>query len=121
MKLRKTFAALTLGFAVPAVAHADYDVTSELYICERGAVVPVTYITADSQPVIAVAVIEGRQIPMFHRTLTGGPVYVAANEQESYRWAPDGDGATLTFLAADDSAKEQTILSQCRRQEQPAE
>jgi len=121
MFIRVAAASLAIAAASPsAAAEVNYDVATETYICERGATIPVTYINVDGKPALAVATIEGRQIPMFHRNLTGGPVYVAANEQESYRWTTDGDTARLTFLEADDSAKEQTLLALCQRQEQPS-
>lgn len=121
MNIRLGLLALALATLFPlGAAKAEYAIATETYICERGATIPVTYINIDDKPTLAVAVIEGRQIPMIHRELTGGPVYVAANEQESYRWTPQGETARLTFLEADDSATEQTLLSECQLQELPS-
>lgn len=47
---------------------------------------------------------------------TGSGVrYIAYDEQESYRWHAKGDAGTLLFLAADHTAEEQAILSDCMR------
>lgn len=122
MHIRLGLLALAIATIVPlGTARAEYATATETYICERGATIPVTYINVDDKPALAVAVIEGRQIPMIHRELTGGPVYVAANEQESYRWTSTGETARLTFLEADDSATEQTLLSECRLQDLSSE
>lgn len=82
------------------------------YICERGVVVPVTYIHAGEKPAIAIINAEGKMVALqWHDALKK---YVAMDEQDSYRWAEKGGQAVLTHLEADDSAKEVTLLAGCR-------
>jgi len=82
------------------------------YICERGVVVPVTYIHAGEEPAFAVLDAEGKMVTLqWHDALKK---YVAMDEQDSYRWAEKDGKAVLTHLEADDSAKEVTILAACR-------
>lgn len=82
------------------------------YICERGVVVPVTYIHAGEEPAFAVLDAEGKMVALqWHDALKK---YVAMDEQDSYRWAEKDGQAVLTHLEADDSAKEVTILAACR-------
>lgn len=82
------------------------------YICERGVVVPVTYIHAGEEPAFAVIDVEGKMVALqWHNALRK---YVAMDEQDSYRWAEKDGRAILTHLEADDSAKEITLLSACR-------
>jgi len=82
------------------------------YICERGVVVPVTYIHAGEEPAFAVLDAEGKMVALqWHDALKK---YVAMDEQDSYRWNEKDGRAVLTHLEADDSAKEVTILAACR-------
>lgn len=82
------------------------------YICERGVVVPVTYIHAGEEPAFAVLDAEGKMVALqWHDALKK---YVGMDEQDSYRWAEKDGQAVLSHLEADDSAKEVTILSSCR-------
>ena len=82
------------------------------YVCERGVVVPVTYIHAGEEPAFAVIDVEGKMVALqWHNALRK---YVAMDEQDSYRWAEKDGLGILSHLEADDSAKEVTILSSCR-------
>ncbi len=82
------------------------------YVCERGVVVPVTYIHAGEEPAFAVLDAEGKMVALqWHDALKK---YVAMDEQDSYRWAEKDGKAVLSHLEADDTAKEVTILSACR-------
>jgi len=108
--------ALTAAFLMtgPALAQSisrDSVIRTD-YICERGVVVPVTYIHAGEQPAIAVLDAEGKMVALqWHDALKK---YVAMDEQDSYRWNEKDGKAVLTHLEADDSAKEVTILAACR-------
>ena len=82
------------------------------YICERGVVVPVTYIGNGSGPEFAVLNAEGKMIALqWHDNLKQ---YVALDEQDSYRWEDKDEQAVLSHLEADHTAKEITLLSACR-------
>ncbi|TCQ82013.1 hypothetical protein EDF68_101396 [Ochrobactrum sp. BH3] len=82
------------------------------YVCERGVVVPVTYIHAGEEPAFAVLDAESKMVALqWHDALKK---YVAMDEQDSYRWAEKDGLGILSHLEADDSAKEVTILSSCR-------
>ncbi|MBR7650814.1 lysozyme inhibitor [Brucella oryzae] len=82
------------------------------YICERGVVVPVTYIRNGSAPEFAVLDAEGKMIALqWHDNLKK---YVAIDEQDSYRWSDKDGQAVLSHLEADHTAKEVTLLSACR-------
>ncbi len=82
------------------------------YICERGVVVPVTYIKTGDLPAFAVLDAEGKMVALqWHESLKK---YVALEEQDSYRWAEKDGQAVLSHLEADHTAKEVTLLSACR-------
>jgi hypothetical protein len=115
-KTQTMFIALTAAFLVtgPALAQSisrDSVIRTD-YICERGVVVPVTYIHAGEEPAFAVLDAEGKMVALqWHDALKK---YVAMDEQDSYRWNEKDGKAVLTHLEADDSAKEVTILAACR-------
>jgi len=115
-KTQNMIIALTAAFLVtgPALAQSisrDSVIRTD-YICERGVVVPVTYIHAGEEPAFAVLDAEGKMVTLqWHDALKK---YVAMDEQDSYRWNEKDGKAVLTHLEADDSAKEITILAACR-------
>jgi hypothetical protein len=82
------------------------------YICERGVVVPVTYIKTGDLPAYAVLDADGKMVALqWHDQLRK---YVALDEQDSYRWAEKDGQAVLSYLEADHTAKEVILLSACR-------
>ena len=90
---------------VPPIERVDY-------ICERGVVVPVTYIGNGSAPGFAVLNAEGKMIALqWHDDLKK---FVAIDEQDSYRWDDKDGQAVLSHLEADHTAKEITLLTACR-------
>jgi len=106
-----TIAALASGPALAQTISRDSVIRTD-YICERGVVVPVTYIHAGEEPAFAVIDAEGKMVALqWHDALKK---YVAMDEQDSYRWAEKDGRAILSHLEADDSAKEVTLLSGCR-------
>ena len=84
------------------------------YYCERNIVIPVTYINTAAGTSFAVINVDGKQVSMTESPSGSGALYVAIDEQDSYRWHEKSGEAILSYLQADDSAEEQTLLSQCR-------
>lgn len=108
------------------IAYANEDQQSEpiiqkVYICERGARIPITYINTEGGESFAVAEIEGRQIAMRVAPSGSGARYTAINEQESYRWHSKDDEGILSFMEADHEAEEQTVLTECKAEAPNAE
>ena len=108
-----SLAILAIGFSALQALAADNEmsVIQYDYICERGTKIPVTYLNTENGESYAVAVIEGRQIAMALAPSGSGARYIAINEQESYRWHSQGNEATLSFLEADHTAEEETLLT----------
>ncbi|MCZ4352484.1 MliC family protein [Roseovarius aestuarii] len=104
------FLAQPLAVFAQTTGEAQFDTVT--YVCERGVEIPVTYISTDANA-YAVAMIEGRQIAMEQARAGSGVLYVSIDEQASYRWHTKGDDATLSFLAADHTAEEETLLREC--------
>ncbi|EJF91063.1 MliC family protein [Bartonella tamiae] len=109
---------MSLGFAPSVLANEvetsdGVTVKNELYICERGVQLPVVYLIEKDLSSYAIVSIEGKLVPMYQRKMASGANYIAFDEQDSYRLYTKGDEASVGFLAADDTAEEQTIFSSC--------
>ena len=89
------------------------------YRCEGGVEVQAAYLNIDNGASFATLYYKGQLIPMHIARSGSGALYVADDEQNSYRWHTKGDTGLLSFLEADHTAKEQQLLKDC--QEQKAE
>lgn len=89
------------------------DVLEAVYTCERGVTVPVTYIAVDGYDPMAVIFVEGRQFAMRRFVSASGEKYASLDEQAGYRWWAQGENASLSYQAADDSAEEVDLLTAC--------
>lgn len=101
--------------AIPAVVKVTY-------ICERNIELPVVYINnLKNDESMAVIMVDGKMVPMRNWKSASGARYLALDEQDSYRWHTKGDKGVLSYLEADDMAKEQFLLSDCVNKEQSAQ
>ncbi|MHC5306184.1 MliC family protein [Bartonella sp. LJL80] len=114
--LKKTIFAVVLygcgANALPALAD-DLSVKNETYICERGVQLPVVFMNDSKGDSYAIVSVEGKLVPMRQHVAASGVLYVAFDEQDSYRLHTKGNEAFLTYMEADHTAKEQTILNAC--------
>lgn len=104
------------GFASGANAQdsAEQPLTKVSYLCQRNVELDVVYINGlKNDESAAVLYAEGKLVPMRIWPAASGARYIALDEQDSYRWHTKGDEGTLTFLEADDTAKEMTVLQNC--------
>lgn len=104
-----------LAFAGPAAAQDALPGLSATYVCDGGAVLQVAYINPETGPSVAVVAWAGKLVPMQAGPTGSGIRYIAFDEQESWRWRTTGDEGALLFLAADHTAKEEEVLTGCRR------
>jgi membrane-bound inhibitor of C-type lysozyme len=129
LMLKTALSTLAAGFVLAAFAgganaqdSAEQPLTKVSYLCQRNVDLDVVYINGlkndDSAAVLST---EGKLVPMRISTSGSGALYVAIDEQDSYRWHTKGNEGTLIFLEADDSAKEMTVLQNCVAKEQAAE
>jgi len=104
-------------------------ITPQLYHCDDHNVrLPVTYIETGGGSAYAVMAVEGKLISMVRvqakqpaadaENAAAKPAmpqyyYLSLDEQNSYRWRPNGDTARLSFLADADSAQEQIVYAAC--------
>lgn len=113
------------GFAGIAMAQDTAEMqplTKVTYLCDRNVELQAVYVNdLKNNESMAVLLIEGKLVPMRIWPAADGARYIALDEQDSYRWHSKGQEGTLTFLAADDSAKVQIVLNNCVSKDKPAE
>ncbi|MEY8831169.1 MliC family protein [Sedimentitalea sp. XS_ASV28] len=95
------------------VAQDGPDISSRVFQCERGVLLPVTFITPLEGAGSAVMQIEGKQVAMRALPTASGVCYVSLDEQDSYRLHIKGDEGFVTHMAADHTAEEEPVLRDC--------
>ncbi len=107
-------AAALLTLSGGAAAEDGPGVISVTYQCDRAVALPVTFINPGEAPGLAVMMIEGKLVALRQTRSASGARYFALDEQDSYRLYTKGSDAFVTYLAADHTAEEATILDGCR-------
>lgn len=102
-------AALT---ALPAVAQDGPPVVTTRYLCDRGVMVPATYVN-DSETPLAVIHVDGTQITLFQEQAASGARYGWPSDGANYVWWTKGEEATLYWKEA---GTETPILENCKQQ-----
>lgn len=85
-----------------------------VYQCQPGTKLQVAYLNMKTGESFASLHFNGNTVLLQSRELASGVRYIALDEQNSLRWNTQGDAGSLTFMAADHTAKEQTLLSGCK-------
>ncbi|WP_242487524.1 MULTISPECIES: MliC family protein [unclassified Pseudomonas] len=125
---RFRFAALLVFLASPLLSHAATDdldqaddsqeqgaqSTVARYQCEGGMRIEAAYLNLPNGDSFATLQYKGHLIPMHISQSGSGALYVADDEQNSYRWHTKGDRGMLSFMAADHTAEEESILKDCK-------
>lgn len=109
-------------FVAPSVAPSSVGVIpgptwsskTVVYQCQPGNTLQVAYLNMKTGESFAALHFKGNTVLLQSRVLTSGVRYVALDEQNSLRWFTQGDAGFLTFMAADHTAQEQTLLSDCK-------
>lgn len=84
-----------------------------VYQCQPDTKLQVAYLTMKSGESFAALHYKGNTVLLQSRLMGSGVRYVALDEQNSLRWTTKGNSGFLTFMAADHTAQEQTLLSDC--------
>jgi len=84
------------------------------YQCEGGVRLEAAYLNLPNGDSFATLEYKGHLIPMHISQSGSGALYVADDEQNSYRWHTKGERGRLSFMAADHTAKEESILDDCK-------
>jgi membrane-bound inhibitor of C-type lysozyme len=97
---------------LPGMAAAEMQMTNGRYICDRGVVVPATYVT-DADQSLAVIVVEGAQITLFSEEAASGVRYGWPSDGSNYVWWTKGSEATL-YWHDGATGEEVTLLADCK-------
>lgn len=97
-----------------AVKGPGYTSETVRYRCQGAAEIDVAYLEFGHGESFAALHHQGRTALLKSRASASGVRYIALDEQHSLRWNTKGDEGFLTFLAADHTAQERTLLAQCK-------
>lgn len=86
------------------------------YRCEGGVTVEAAYLNIENGSSFATLYYKDQLIPMHISRSGSGALYIADDEQNSYRWHTKGDLGMLSFLEADHTATEKDLLRDCKEQ-----
>ncbi|KTC40293.1 MAG: MliC family protein [Pseudomonas sp.] len=116
--------AAVLALSLPVLAHAaqpqaqveqpSYQSQVARYQCEGKVRIDAAYLNIDNGASFATLYYKEQLIPMHIARSASGALYVADDEQNSFRWHTKGKDAVLSFLEADHTAKEQILLKDCK-------
>ena len=112
------FGSVLMSLPLALSAQEGAEVSSLSYLCERNVTLPVTFINPAQGPGLAVMQIEGKQIALRALPSGSGVRYVGFDEQDSYRLYTKGDDAFVMHMAADHTADEVPVLSDCSAENQ---
>lgn len=99
--------------AAPAAPALVFSSQSVNYRCDGGTEIELVYLNLSNGNAFAALHFNGRTVMLQGRRATTGVRFVALDEQNSLRWYTQGMKGELSFLAADHTAQEQTLLANC--------
>jgi hypothetical protein len=107
------FAAAAQGTPPAATPALVFSSQSVNYRCDGGAEIELVYLNLSNGNAFAALHFNGRTVMLQGRRATTGVRFIALDEQNSLRWYTQGMKGELSFLAADHTAQEQTLLANC--------
>lgn len=97
-----------------SISGPGYSSETVRYRCEGGTEIEVAYLEFGHGDSFAALHHQGRTALLKSRPSASGVRYIALDEQHSLRWNTKGEEGFLSFLAADHTARERTLLANCR-------
>ena len=91
----------------------DFSSQTVRFRCAGGTELEVAYLNLPESLAFAALHHDGHTALLQNRPTASGARYVALDEQHSLRWHTKGSEGFLAFMAADHTAKEQVLLSDC--------
>jgi Membrane-bound lysozyme-inhibitor of c-type lysozyme len=99
--------------AAPAAPALMFSSQAVQYRCDGGAEIELVYLNLSGGNAFAALHFNGRTVMLQGRRATTGVRFIALDEQNSLRWYTQGMKGELSFLAADHTAQEKTLLANC--------
>lgn len=119
LKFIQTLAVLSTCFVSHfALAEVMDQLQQEIYQCERGVQLPVTYINSSGGGAYAVLQVDGQQIAMRNTVSASGALYISNDKERSYSWHSKGGGGVLSWQPAGESEHSVIVLSECATAEE---
>ena len=97
----------------PAAQPLIFSSQAVRYRCDGGAEIELAYLNLSNGTTFAALHYNDRTLMLQGRRATTGVRFIALDEQYSLRWYTQGMKGELSFLAADHTAQEQTLLANC--------
>lgn len=97
----------------PAAQPLIFSSQAVRYRCDGGAEIELAYLNLSNGTTFAALHHNNRTLMLQGRRATTGVRFIALDEQYSLRWYTQGMKGELSFLAADHTAQEQTLLANC--------
>ena len=101
------------GAAAPATPSLMFSSQAVQYRCDGGTEIELAYLNLSGGNAFAALHFNGRTVMLQGRRATTGVRFIALDEQNSLRWYTQGMKGELSFLAADHTAQEKTLLANC--------
>lgn len=119
-----TLCAVALASGLPLLVEAaqaqspapepSYQSQVARYQCEGNVRIEAAYLNIDNGSSFATLHYKDQLIPMHIARSGSGALYIADDEQNSFRWHTKGKQGVLSFLEADHTAEEETLLKDCQ-------
>ena len=94
-------------------ALAEIDILPVTFTCENDVQLPVTYFNASDGSGAAAMVVDGNLVAMQQAPSGSGIRYESLGNDGTYILRSKGWNATISYLAAGDTASEQVVLKDC--------
>lgn len=105
---------LAFCLSLVAAGPVSAEIITARYACDRGVVVPATYVNGEGIEPVVVLNVEGSQITLLLERSASGARYGWPSGGSNYVWWTKGDTATLYWR--DGATREETILYSCETQ-----
>ena len=110
----KTLVVLTACFTSHwALAENVDQLQQQVYQCERGISLPVTYLNSGSGGAYAVLQVDGQQIAMRNTVSASGALYISNDKERGYSWHSKGNSAVLSWQPAGEPEQSVIVLDKC--------
>ena len=98
----------------PPQGLSGYEALSVSYHCDGDAQVQAIYFNFEGGDSIMALLHDGKLAPMRQIISGSGARYASLDEELGWRWYTKGPDAYLNFMAADHTATEESVLTNCR-------
>lgn len=91
----------------------DFVVHNQTYICERGVALPVVFLH-DKENSYAVLAVDGKLVAMREGNDAKNRLFIALDDQDSYRLHIKGNDAFLSYHDSDQTKNDKVVLQSCQ-------